>query len=447
MPKISKDYLITIGLAVAMLLFWFIAARFRWLIVLVSSILLGLFISNLFIAYINGRVIKQFAFMNRQLRVHLEIPETRLFNFQWIYPSLQGQYLRRRIQVYTSTHPVPNGKREVPFTTISVDASFGGRSFSIRPEALGKKFAKFFYNKKKVTQDKSFDRKFDVNGDDLKYVGGLLDGGVREILNEGILSRDSYLEFKNGQFSYTEQTVMNANFKRRRFEKIILVMYMIAKKMEAGGRPAPLAEPKVEEVLPPELSELLQGKDENRFEDDLDMDMDEMDLNLGFDDEDDEMYGYEEDEDEMYGRKLENEKEGSRQLDLFEEEEGFLKSRKLETSDEDLFRDGIEDGGKLSEEGIDKKEETPSKSPEKDKDKPKAAPIPDAPKFEELLQRLEEDEFDMGFSAGDEDLSDLEDGFEDDFDMDDLDFENLDMDLDDFDMDDLDLDFDFDDED
>ena len=176
-------------------------------------------------------------FLNRQLRVHLEIPETSLFNFQWIYPSLQGRYLNRRIQIYTSTQSVSESKREVPFTTISVDASFGGRSFSIRPEALGKKFTKFFYNKNKVTQDKSFDRKFDVNGDDLKYVGGLLDGPVREILNQGILSRDSYLEFKNGQFSYTEQTVMNSGFKRRRFEKIILVMYMIAKKMEQGGRP------------------------------------------------------------------------------------------------------------------------------------------------------------------------------------------------------------------
>ena len=81
---------------------------------------------------------------------------------------------------------------------------------------------------------------------------------------------------------------MNANFKRRRFEKIILVMYMIAKKMETGGRPAPLPEPKVEEVLPPELSELLQNTDENRFEKELDMGFDEMDLNLGFDEDEEE---------------------------------------------------------------------------------------------------------------------------------------------------------------
>ncbi len=437
MPKISTDYLITIGMAIAMLIFWFLFASMRWLIVLASSVLLGLFISNLFIAYVNNRVIKQFAFLNRQLHVHLDIPETRLFNFRWIYPSLQGHYLQRRIQVFTSTQSVSNSKREVPFTTISVDAPFGGRSFSIRPEALGKKFTKFFYNKKKVTQDKTFDRKFDVGGDDLKYVGGLLDGAIREILNEGILSRDSYLEFKNGQFSYTEQTVMNANFKRRRFEKIILVMYMIAKKMETGGRPAPLPQPKVEEVLSPELSELLDNEEEQGFEEEMEMDFDEMDMNMDFDEDDMEEF----EEEEKEGRKLENEKEGTRQLDLFEEEAGFPKSRKLDTSDEDLFRDGIEDGGKLSEEGIDKKKEkkeVSAKSSKEDKEKPK--PAPEAPKFDELLQRLEEDEFDLDFGAGDDDLD------MDDFDLDDMDLDDIDFDLDDMDLDDIDFDnFDFDD--
>ncbi|MEZ4888371.1 MAG: hypothetical protein R3E32_26820 [Chitinophagales bacterium] len=429
MPKISKDYLITIGIAVIMLVFWFVFANIRWLIVLVSSVLLGLFISNLFIAYINNRVIRQFAFLNRQLRVHLDIPETRLFNFEWIYPSLQGQYLQRRIQVYTTTQTVLDRKREVPFTTISVNAPFGGRSFAIRPEALGKQFTKFFYNKKKVTEDRSFDRKFDVNSDDLEYIGGLLDDAVREILNEGILSRDSYLEFKNGVFSYTEQTVLNMGFKRRRFEKIILVMYMIAKKMEKGGRPAPLPEPKIEEVLAPELSELFEDEE---FDDELDFDLD-----------DDEMYEYEDDEEEddgMGGRRLENEKEGSRQLDLFEEA-GLPSSRKLDTSDEDLFRDGIEDGGKLSEEMSDgkkekekQKDQIPADSPKDDKNKSK-------PSIEPTIERLDEEDFGFDFGAGDDDFDiDL-----DDLDLD-LDLDDEEYDDDDFDFDDLDLDFD-DDED
>mgnify|MGYP000586747051 CR=1 FL=1 len=201
MPKISKDYLITIGMAVAMLVFWFLFAKMRWLIVLVSSIMLGLFLSNLFIAFVNNRVTRQFSFLNRQLRVHLDVPETDLFNFKWLYPSLQGRYLQRKIQVYTTTESVAESSREVPFTTISVDAPFGGRTFSIRPEALGKRFTKFFYNKSKVTEDKAFDRKFDVSSDDWEYIGGLLDGGVREMVSEGILARDRYLEVKGGKFS------------------------------------------------------------------------------------------------------------------------------------------------------------------------------------------------------------------------------------------------------
>ncbi|MFK7904822.1 MAG: hypothetical protein AB8B69_06840, partial [Chitinophagales bacterium] len=357
---------------------------------------------------------------------------------------------------YTTTEAVAESSREVPFTTISVDAPFGGRTFSIRPEALGKRFTKFFYNKSKVTEDKSFDRKFEVSSDDLEYIGNLLDGGVREILSEGILSRDSYLEFSNGKFSYTEQTVLNAGFKRRRFEKIILVMYMIAKKMEKGGRPSALPEPKREEVLPPELSELFEEKAQTQnqgFDDDMDLDgMDFDDMDLGMDDDD--MFEYEDEEEDEVSRKLQNEKEGTRQLDLFEE----AGSRKLNTSDEDLFRDGIEDGGKLSEEGIGGKKEKekevlPEKPQKEEKEKPKPAPEPKT----EIVERIEEEDFDFDFGAGDEDLSDLEnmdfdegdmDFGDDDFDLDGMDLDNMDFGDDDFDLDGMNLDdMDFDDDD
>lgn len=446
-------------MAVVMLIFWFAFAQIRWLIVLVSSIMLGLFISHLFIAFVNNLAQRQYAFLNRQLRVHLDIPETDMFSFRWVYPSLQGKYLSRRIQIYTTTQAVGGREREAPFTTVSVDASFGGRSFSIRPEALGKRFTKFFYNKKRITEERSFDRKFDVNGDDLKYVGGLLDGAVRDILNQGILSRESYLEFNNGKFSYTEQTVINTSWERRRFEKIILVMYMIAKKMEQGGRPKPLPERKPKDVLPPELSELLEEeytpeKRGKQSEIDFDMNMDGLDSDMDFEDEDLLDFPDEEELDKP-SRRLENEIEGTRQLDLFEET-GFPSSRKLNTSDEDLFRDGVEDGGKLSEEGIDKKKET-KKEDKKKKDKAadqpkkeeKQKPKP-APK-EEPVESLDLGDFDLNFGTGDEDLSGLDIDLDN---LDDMDFDENDLgDLDDmdFDMNDLDGmdlgDMDFDDSD
>ncbi|MBK8472220.1 MAG: hypothetical protein IPL33_08635 [Sphingobacteriales bacterium] len=183
------------------------------------------------IEYINDRTIAQFAAMNAQLKIALSVPARKAFNLAWSYPSLKGRYLERDLSISMKNKDMAG--MSVPYTSMSIDAlRHRGVTLEISSETLGSTLKKMIGKQDVLTGDIDFDRRFLIKTNNQKFIKDLLDEEIRDILKKEVFLKMGTLSLKDSELCYEEQIVVNTDNERRRMENILLVMYMLAKRMD-----------------------------------------------------------------------------------------------------------------------------------------------------------------------------------------------------------------------
>lgn len=182
------------------------------------------------IEYLNEQIVAQFAALNHQLNITLNVPPRKTFNLEWAFPSLKGHYLGRQIDIVTL--PTNIGGVSVPHTTITLDALHYGNTFEIKSENWITFIKKFWGKQDILTGDKHFDSRFYITSNNANFMRQLLDADIRDIMNREAFLQMGKFTLKESQLKYEEQVVINTDNDRERIEKIILIMYMMVKRME-----------------------------------------------------------------------------------------------------------------------------------------------------------------------------------------------------------------------
>ncbi len=220
-----------------LLIVGFIQYLYTWeVVILVVLTAIMFLIVRGYVRWVNGKLIEQFQLLKAQLNtptpgVGIRAPVQGLFDFGWITVGLGGKFLNKNIVIYM--HEKPGIMISTYYTTITIDVIHYGNSMAISTEGM-KTFWDKYWGRKKTdieTGDKAFDQRFEVNGNP-KFVTGLLDDEIRKLMKEEVFKEMGTFTLNQSQLTYTEQVVMNTNYKRKRIEKIILVMFMMAKRME-----------------------------------------------------------------------------------------------------------------------------------------------------------------------------------------------------------------------
>lgn len=182
------------------------------------------------IEYLNDRAIAQFAALNTQLNISLEVPPRKTFNLAWSYPSLKGLYLGRELIIKMNNKDI--GGIAVPHTIITVDTLHSGNTLEISAETFFSTLKKAFGKQDVLTGDNEFDRRFLIVTNNNGFVKKLLDQEIRDILKKEVFLKMGKISLQHSRLQYEEQIVVNTDNERRRLENIILVLYMISKRME-----------------------------------------------------------------------------------------------------------------------------------------------------------------------------------------------------------------------
>lgn len=207
------------------------------------------------IRYLNDRNVEQFARLNEQLKLKLITTDRSWFKLDWQYPSMSGIYLDRNIIITMFNADVLG--ITAPHTRIAVDAFHYGKTLEIRSEGIYTQFEKIWFraanfpnkiarailkyfgrylkpiNSEVSVGDLDFDRRFYIISNDVQFTIKLLDKEIRDIMTKDVFLKMGKFELRQSQLFYTEQIVINTDFERQRLQKIILVMYMLVKRIES----------------------------------------------------------------------------------------------------------------------------------------------------------------------------------------------------------------------
>lgn len=226
-----------------------------WSMLVLMLLALGVFlVVSRILRYLNDRNVEQFVFLNEQLKLQLSTANRSWFTLEWQYPSLAGDYLGKKITINMFNADVLG--ITAPHTRIIVDATHYGKTLEIRSEGIYTQFEKlwlraavmqqrfvaailrhFGREPKPITDevavdDWQFDRRFFIMANDAKFAKKLLDDDIRDIMKNDVFMKMGHFRLLNSQLIYTEQIVINTDFERQRLQKIVLLMYMMAKRME-----------------------------------------------------------------------------------------------------------------------------------------------------------------------------------------------------------------------
>lgn len=206
------------------------------------------------IRYLNDRNVEQFAYLNEELKLKLNTTDRSWFKLDWQYPSLSGTYLNRNISIIMFN--ADSFGITAPHTRIAVDALHYDKTLEIKSEGIYTQFEKMYFRATNFTNriirailkyfgrylkpishevnigDLDFDRRFYIISNDTKFTIKLLDKEIRDIMTKDVFLKMGKFELRQSQLFYTEQIVINTDFERQRLQKIILLMYMIAKRIE-----------------------------------------------------------------------------------------------------------------------------------------------------------------------------------------------------------------------
>ena len=139
---------------------------------------------------------------------------------------------------------------------VTLDVVHYGKTFKLKPETFKSAMRKlklfklieflmkiFFIRKSKwvrnmqdevdvITGDNEFDARFLVDSNDPFFITRLLDDKIRGILKKDVFKRVGEFSLNQGQLRYQEELVLNTDEERKRFENVVLVLHMMAKRME-----------------------------------------------------------------------------------------------------------------------------------------------------------------------------------------------------------------------
>lgn len=223
------------------------------LVLMLAAIGIFLMVSQS-IRYLNDRNVEQFAYLNEELKLKLTTTDRSWFKLDWQYPKLEGIYLNRNISIVMFN--ADSFGITAPHTRIAVDALHYGKTLEIKSEGIYTQFEKMYFRAANFTNriirailkyfgrylkpinqevnigDFDFDRRFYIISNDTKFTIKLLDKEIRDIMTKDVFLKMGKFELSQSQLFYTEQIVINTDFERQRLQKIILLMYMLAKRIE-----------------------------------------------------------------------------------------------------------------------------------------------------------------------------------------------------------------------
>ncbi len=237
-------FLLVAGLVASLLAPWWVPLS------IIGTLIILLLLSSETINYLNARVYRQYQLLNMQLELNLSkpmrsqphlwwllpenwVPESKrsYFGFSRSYPSLTGRYLGRSLTISTEAKMINENKSAI-VTSVILDVFPVGRSFEITASGFGLSLAGLFKRNRSKTGDKSFDSRFSIHTDNPDYFLVLMDEDIRRVLKTDVFSDMGRLSLDGNLLTYEEAILPKDEYIRKKIERVVLVLYMIAKKME-----------------------------------------------------------------------------------------------------------------------------------------------------------------------------------------------------------------------
>lgn len=201
-----------------------------YILVFIVLFLIVLYLVTEGVQYLYEQIIEQFAILNSELKLNLVVPPRKWLSFQSRYPSISGKFLDRHLSIVTTDIVI--GGVTFPNTKITLDAMHYGKTMSISSETIYTMLKKLWGKNDISLKDPEFDRMFYITANDPKFVQRLLDRDIRDVMKESAFLQSGKFTLEQAQLKYEEQVSVFTVNRRRRIEKVILVMYMMTKRME-----------------------------------------------------------------------------------------------------------------------------------------------------------------------------------------------------------------------
>ncbi len=203
---------------------------------------------NMFFNFFNRRRIEQYEILNKQLKLNMDIrPKTKFpfsifflnkaanfakykFGFQWVFPTLSGMYLGQSMEFSVDAVAQEDTERKVHYSNLIVNVTHTGNSCHIRTRTWRDKL-RIFKRKRFLTGDATFDEYFQVTTNNADFLIILFDTPIRQLLVNHTYQKAT-LELDKGQLTFRQRKVMTDMKDRKHFEQVILLLYMIAKRID-----------------------------------------------------------------------------------------------------------------------------------------------------------------------------------------------------------------------
>jgi hypothetical protein len=227
-----------------------VASNYAWwlsfLVVLLP--LLTLSILGAYYNYISNTVLSQYDWLNLELGLKVIIkPRNRftpqaligyIIGMEWPghsfslkpqFPILQGQYLNRNLLIKTKVEPNKSG-RLTYHTFLGINAVYYGVSFTLTPKNYN-----LLRSLAKVATQTHHDyyRYFDATGatDFVRLI--MNDEPIQQLLIETAYPMRATITLSHEQLQYQYEGVLNSLEKTHQIKKIIILLLMMVKKMDA----------------------------------------------------------------------------------------------------------------------------------------------------------------------------------------------------------------------
>ena len=206
-----------------------------------------------YIRQANSEMLRHFAILNKQLKLHLNISTPTFFKIGWEYPSLSGTYFNRRFSLSARGETIFFPK---PSTiSISMDVRNYGNTFEIKPHTWKNNFRNkaghtlnsifgasisgflskwlpIFSPYSGIHSDQDFNDLYSINTNNARFVNQILDEQIASVFTQDLWPDVGTIKLDQGIMTYKHQALINTDIERYHLEKVILVMCMLAKHIE-----------------------------------------------------------------------------------------------------------------------------------------------------------------------------------------------------------------------
>ena len=243
---------VTANLAIVLVLL-LVSLNYTFTIILTSLIVISFIAVRNYIREANSEMLRHFSILNKELKLRLSISTPTFFKIGWEYPSLSGTYLNR---VFSLSAKGSNVFFVKPSNiSISMDVHNYGKTFEIKPQswknniynkighALNRVFGKtisgflskwlpIFITYSGIHKNQNFNDLYNVTTNDAKFMNKVLDNDITDVFMQDLWPDMGTIKLEQGIMTYKHQALINTEMERYHLEKVILVMYMIAKQLE-----------------------------------------------------------------------------------------------------------------------------------------------------------------------------------------------------------------------